>query len=82
MLALLSPMGIARRRRGRIGLTDRGVVRASRAPLGELGSGLAAARVERMIEKRKEERMVVSVFVVCGGEVFRRGGRVLKGTEL
>ena len=70
MLAFLSLTGIVRRR-GRIGLTERGAVRASRAPLGDFGSGLAAARVERMIEKRREERMVIFVFVVYGGEVFR-----------
>ena len=68
MLALLSLTG--RVGKGRIGLTESGVVRASRALLGELGSGLAAARVERMIERRREERMVISVFVVCDGEVF------------
>ena len=45
-------------------------MRASRPLLGELGSGLAAARVERMTERRREERMVISVFVVCDVEVF------------
>ena len=46
-------------------------MRTSRAPLGELGSGLAATRVERMIEKRREERMMIFVFSVCDGGVFR-----------
>lgn len=38
-------------------------MRASRVALGEVGSGLAAARVERIIVTRREDRMVVSGFL-------------------
>ena len=46
----------------RSGLTKRGVVRASRACLGVLGSGMAAARVERIIERRREGCIVIVCF--------------------
>lgn len=61
-----------RRREGGIGLTKRGVVRASRTLFGALGSGLVAARVERMSEKRKEGCIVIVCFwfVVVKVEVY------------
>ena len=52
-------------------------MRASKADLGVLGSGMAAARVERIIERRREGCIVISVFVVCGGEVLRRAARMI-----